>query len=189
MIFFANKMGFISVTVLNQIILNLNFFLPFIILSSVKMEENQSSGLNGFLTAKYKRHDIIISRYNFTLLFATIVFLVNKITVFICSITNKAGENIPNFLPFYLGSCFLFISVLSSILLFLSFSLNIFQFAISAIITSTIFSQVFNILISKCSFQNCFLDFFIFWFEIFVAYGIIYIFAYVTELTFSKKDL
>jgi hypothetical protein len=190
MLFFANQMGFVSMTTLNQIILNLNFFIPAILLFLVKMEEDQSLGLNSLLTTKYKRRDIIISRYHFTFSFATIVFLVNEMTVFIYFITNRTvGNTLLKISPIYLGNCLLFIGVLSSILLFLSFSLNIFQFAISAIVTSTILSQVFKFLIAKHPFQNCFRDFFIFLVEIFLAYGIICIFAHVTELIFSKKDL
>ncbi|MDR1472966.1 MAG: hypothetical protein LBI41_00155 [Lactobacillales bacterium] len=189
MLFFANQMGFISITTLNQIILNFNFFIPVILLFLVKTEEDQSSRLNSLLTTKYKRRDIIISRYHFTFSFATIAFLANKMIVFICFITDKTNGNTLNFSPIYLGNYLLFIAVLSSILLFLSFFLNIFQFAISAIVTSTILSQVFKFLIDKHLFQNYFQGFFIFLVEIFLAYGIIHIFVYVTELIFSKKDL
>ncbi|MDR3156918.1 MAG: hypothetical protein LBT69_03280 [Lactobacillales bacterium] len=189
MLFFANKMNFISMGTLNQIILNLNFFIPAILFFLVKMEENQSSGLNSLLTTKYRRRDIIISRYNFTLLFAIIVFLVNEMMIFVCLITDKTNENTMNFSLFYFGGCFLLIGIFSSILLFLSFSFNIPSFAISAIFTSTIFSQVFNFLISKYSFQRCFRDFLIFLVEIFLAYGMISAFVCITERVFSKKDL
>jgi hypothetical protein len=186
MIFFANKMNFIPLIVLNQIILDLNFFISFIILFLVKIEENQSLGLNALLTAEYKRHNVIISRYNFTLLFVATAFIVNEITVFICFITDKTDGNTLNFSPLYLSSCFLFIGALSSILLFLSFSLNIFQFAISAAVISTIISQVFNIFVSKRLLHH---SFFYFLVEIFVASGIIYVLLFVTSLVFSKKDL
>jgi len=183
MLFFASKMNILPLNILNHLLFDLNFFIPAISLFLVKIEENQSLGLNSLLITMYQRRDILISRYCFTLLLAVLVFLVNEITIFVCSITEKGGANKGNFSLFYLGCCFLVICVLSSIMLFLNFSLAIVPFSILAMVITFVLSQIVQFLIIFSSFKN------FFGVEIFAALGIISLFLYATELVFNKKNL